>query len=47
MGRVSVEEDAKILEMGGSEADTTLNVVHTINRTIVEMANFIATIFTQ
>ena len=47
MGRVSVEEDEKILEMSGSEDDTTLNVVHTINRTIVEMANFIATIFTQ
>ena len=47
MGRVSVEEDEKILEMGGSESDTTLNVINTINRTIVEMANFIATIFTR
>ena len=46
MGRVSVEEDEKILEMGSSESDTTLNVINTINRTIVEMANFIATIFT-
>ena len=44
--RVSVEEDKKILEVDGSKGDTRLNIFHTINRTVVEMVNFTATILT-